>query len=111
VGARTLRAATPDEVNLATDYAAGLVSPVGLPPAVHLLADAALDPRAVVYCPVGEGGVALGIRGADLLTAVAAEVTPLSALPLPRQEPHPWSGRERVIDLEARAPRPGPPGR
>jgi len=109
VGARTLRAATADEVNLATDYAAGLVSPVGLPPAVHLLADAVLDPRTVVYCPVGEGGVALGIRVGDLLVAVSARVTPLSSLPLPSQEPRPWSGRERVIDLETPAPRPGPP--
>ncbi len=109
VGARTLRAATPDEVNLATDYAAGLVSPVGLPPAVHLLADAVLDPRMVVYCPVGEGGVALGIRVGDLLAAVSAQVTPLSSLPLPRQQPHPWSGRERVIDLESRTPRQGRP--
>ncbi len=111
VGARTLRAATPDEVNLTTDYAAGLVSPVGLPAAVLLLADAVLDARTVVYCPVGEGGVALGIRVGDLLTAVSARVLPLSSLPLPRQEPRPWSGQERVIDLESPAPRPRPPRR
>jgi Cys-tRNA(Pro)/Cys-tRNA(Cys) deacylase len=111
VGARTLRAATADEVNRATDYAAGLVSPVGLPSGVHLLADAVLDPRAVVYCPVGEGRVVLGIRVGDLVAAVSAQVLPLSSLPLPRQEPHPWSGRERVIDLEADASRQRPPRR
>lgn len=102
LGARTLRSATADEINAATDYAAGLVSPVCLPPEVALLADAALDASEVVYCPLGEGGVALGIRTADLLVAVGAQVASLSALPLPREDPGPWGGGARVIDLDSR---------
>ena len=108
VGARTLRPATPDEVNAGTDYAAGLVSPVALPDDVLLVADAALATRGVVYCPVGEGGVALGIRADDLLEAVGARVAALSALPLPPAGPAPWSGGARVIDLDRRAERRGP---
>ena len=108
VGARTLRSAGPDEVNAGTDYAAGLVSPVALPPEVLLVADAAVAARDVVYCPVGEGGVALGIRTDDLLRAVGARVAALSALPMPPAGPAPWSGGARVIDLDRRAPRQGP---
>lgn len=85
VDARTLRVATADEINLATDYAAGLVSPFGLPSSTVLLADAALLGQDVVYCPVGEGGVALGIPVAHLLTVTGARVVPLTPLRLPRQ--------------------------
>jgi len=108
VGARTLRPATPDEVNAATEYAAGLVSPVALPDGVLLVADAALTARGVVYCPVGESGVALGIRTADLLQAVGARVAALSALPMPPAGRAPWSGGARVIDLDRRAEQRGP---
>lgn len=103
LGARTLRAATADEVNAATDYAAGLVSPLCLPPGVTLLADAALCAADVLYCPVGEGGVALGIRTADLLSASGAQVEQLSALPHPRPEQAPWADGARVLDLDARS--------
>ena len=102
VGARTLRPATADEVNAATDFAAALVSPVCLPAEVLLVADAALTAREVVYCPLGEAGVALGIRTADLLQATGARVAALSALPLPPAGPEPWSGGARVIDLDRR---------
>ena len=108
VGARTLRSATADEVNAGTEYAAGLVSPVALPADVLLVADAALTTREVVYAPVGEGGVALGIRATDLLRAVGARVAVLSALPLPPSGPAPWSGGARVIDLDRRSSRRGP---
>lgn len=70
--ARWVRTATPDEVNRLTDYTAGLVCPVGLPADVRLIADTALQGDVVLYCPVGEGGVVLGIRSADLLLAVGA---------------------------------------
>ncbi len=102
-GAGTMRPATPDEVNAATDCAAGLVSPVGLPVGLTLLVDRAVAEQAgdtVVYCPVGEGGVALGIRTADLLAALGARVAPLSTRPLPADEQAPWSGGARVIDLD-----------
>ena len=39
-GARSVRPARPEQVNAATDYAAGLVCPVGLPADVELLVDA-----------------------------------------------------------------------
>nr|MDP9497089.1 YbaK/EbsC family protein [Actinomycetota bacterium] len=84
VGGRTLRAATADEVNAATDYTAGLVSPVCLPSEVRLVADAGLAVREVVYCPVGESGVVLGVRTADLLAVTGAQAVPLSRLPVPR---------------------------
>lgn len=103
LGARTLRVARADEVNAATDYAAGLVSPVGLPSQIPLLADTALVVSEVGYCPVGEGGVVLGIRISDLLVAVGARVASLSALPMPRAEPAPWGDGARVIDLDARS--------
>jgi len=109
LGARTLRPATADEVNARTDYAAGLVSPVCLPAEVLLVADEALRGPEVLYCPVGEGGVALGIRSADLLAATGARVTALSALPLPPGEREPWTrssregaGAGRVLDLDGR---------
>lgn len=111
LGARTLRPATADEANSATDYAAGLVSPVALPAGVRLLADAALSGSDVLYCPVGESGVALGIRSHDLLTATAAQVAGLSALPLPAHADTPWGGGARVIELDVRGPARRTPGR
>lgn len=77
-GATTLRIATADEISTATDYAAGLVSPLGLPAGLTLLVDAPLDTDGVLYCPAGEGGVALGIRSQVLLAATQARVSPLS---------------------------------
>ena len=111
LAARTLRPATADEVNAATDYAAGLVSPVCLPGDVLLVADEALRSREVLYCPLGEGGVALGIRSTDLLAATGARVAALSALPLPPREREPWAAGPRVLDLDSRtgqAPRQHP---
>ena len=83
--ATTLRAATADEISSETDFAAGLVSPLSLPPGLVLLADAALSTRDVLYCPAGENGLAFGIRSGELLTASGARVVSLTALPLPRQ--------------------------
>lgn len=71
------RSATPAEINLATDFAAGLVSPVGLPADVPLIVDARLAARHVLYTAVGEGGVALGIRARDLLAVTGAHVAAL----------------------------------
>lgn len=80
--AHTVRTATAGEVNEITDFAAGLVCPVGLPPDVLLLADSTPARSDVLYCPVGEGGVVLGIRTHDLLRVVAARRAPLT---VPRQ--------------------------
>jgi prolyl-tRNA editing enzyme YbaK/EbsC (Cys-tRNA(Pro) deacylase) len=72
--------ATDEQVNVATGFAAGLVSPVGLPEDVEVLVDAALVEHEVVYCALGESGVALGIRTVDLLVASSARTVPLTGV-------------------------------
>lgn len=98
LSACSVRPASPGEVNDATEYAAGLVSPVALPPEVELLADTAVGACDVVYTAVGEGGLALGIRTRDLLVFSGARVATLtsSALAAPALE----TGRPDVIDLD-----------
>ena len=99
---RSVTAARAEQVNAATDYAAGLVCPVGLPDDVEVLADSALEHSPTSYCALGEGGVALGIRTADLLRVTGARTVALSG-----------DAPARVIDLDrprslptpARAPR------
>lgn len=83
LGVDTARPATHDEVSAATDQAAGLLGPVGLPLDVERLADRALvgDPLEVLYATTGESGVALGIRTSDLLRAVGARVVSLAGPP------------------------------
>ena len=70
--------ATDDQVNTGTGFAAGLVSPIGLPAHVEVLVDVALTEHEVVYCALGESGVALGIRTPDLLVASGARTAPLT---------------------------------
>jgi len=77
VGARSLRAARPDDVNMLTDFAASLVSPVLLPESMTVLADSCVGHADVVYAPTGDGGTALGIASRWLLTASRAAVTEL----------------------------------
>jgi Cys-tRNA(Pro)/Cys-tRNA(Cys) deacylase len=79
LGARSVRPARPEQVNATTDCTAGLVSPVGLPPDVEVLADTALERSTTSYCALGEGGVALGIRTSDLLAVVGARTAALTA--------------------------------
>jgi prolyl-tRNA editing enzyme YbaK/EbsC (Cys-tRNA(Pro) deacylase) len=78
LSARSVRPARPEQVNATTDCTAGLVCPVGLPPDVEVLADAALEQSPTSYCALGEGGVALGIRTPDLLQAVGARTAVLT---------------------------------
>lgn len=78
LGAGSIRPARTEQVNARTDYAAGLVGPVCLPPDVELLADAALGASDVCYCAVGEGSVALGIRTRDMLVVTGARVAGLT---------------------------------
>lgn len=99
LGARLLRAATADETNAATDYTAGLVSPLCLPPGVALLADTALCAYDVLYCPVGEAGLVVGLRSPDLLRASGARPVQLSPLPRPRTAPE----GARLPDRDARS--------
>lgn len=81
LSAVSVRPALPEEVNAATEFAAGLVSPVALPAGVELLVDAAVGATDVVYTAVGEGGLALGIRTRDLLLATGARVATLTTQP------------------------------
>lgn len=86
LGARAVAPAPPEVVNAATDYAAGLVSPLCLPARVELLADAALGESDVCYCPTGEAQVVLGIRTRDLLVTTGARVATLTG-PAPLSDP------------------------
>jgi prolyl-tRNA editing enzyme YbaK/EbsC (Cys-tRNA(Pro) deacylase) len=85
-----IRTATAMEVNAATDYASGLVSPICLDDRVPFLADAALGGSPVLYAPTGESGVALGIQTHDLLRASGARITNLTAGPLGERERSDW---------------------
>lgn len=88
--AGSVRAATPDEVSAHTGYAASLVSPLGLPEDVVLLADSALadvtapatTPAALRYCPTGDGGTALALGLRDLLVESGARVASLTPAPV-----------------------------
>lgn len=74
----TLRAATAAETNEATEYAAGLVSPLLLPPELPLYVDARLGTGQLLYTPTGDTGNALAIPTRDLLMLTAARVAVLS---------------------------------
>jgi prolyl-tRNA editing enzyme YbaK/EbsC (Cys-tRNA(Pro) deacylase) len=75
--ARSLRIATPDVVNIHTDFAAALVCPVLLPEPMPVLADACIGHSEVVYTATGDGGTALGIPARWLLTSTGAAVAEL----------------------------------
>ena len=77
LGARSLRSASREAVNEATDFAAALVSPALLPPDIPVLADACLGHADVVYTATGDGGTALGIPTRWLLTVSRARVAEL----------------------------------
>lgn len=81
-GGRRVCAAGEDTVSSVTGYAAGLVSPVGLPAGVPVYVDQAVadsaDGATVVYAATGESGTALGIGLADLLACCAAKPAALS---------------------------------
>jgi prolyl-tRNA editing enzyme YbaK/EbsC (Cys-tRNA(Pro) deacylase) len=103
LSARSVRPARPEQVNAVTDYAAGLVCPVGLPPEVEVLADEALTASPTSYCALGEGGVALGIRTRDLLEVVGACTAALTTGPDSAPD------RPRTIELDPpRSVRPAP---
>ena len=95
LSARSVRPARPEQVHAATDYASGLVCPVGLPPEVEVLADEAVRRNPTSYCALGEGGVALGIRTPDLLEVAGAPVVALDAEPADAGAPVP-----RTIELD-----------
>ncbi|MCP2340545.1 YbaK/EbsC family protein [Actinomadura rupiterrae] len=91
VGARQVRPARADMVNAVTEYAAGLVAPLLLPPAMPLLLDQriteVLAADDVVYTPTGEPSTALGIRVADLCTLSAAKPCALEPPSGPKAPP------------------------
>lgn len=83
VGVHGLRQATSAEASAATDFAASLVPPIGLPAEVPLLVHAGLLAEPVVYAAVGAGRVALGIRIDDLVAVTGALVLDLAPSALP----------------------------
>lgn len=111
LGARTARSATAAEVNAATDCAAGLVSPVGLPAEVVLLADRALDRDEVLYAPAAESGVVLAVRSRDLLAATGARLVALSPQPLDEADRAGWDGVLEAAPYPPEAAGPVPPER
>ena len=66
------------EVNAATDCAARLVSPVGLPAGVELLLDAALVVEGPLWVATGDAGTAVQLSGIDLLAVSGARVVALA---------------------------------
>jgi prolyl-tRNA editing enzyme YbaK/EbsC (Cys-tRNA(Pro) deacylase) len=96
LSARAVRPAQPAEINAVTHFAAELVSPVDLPPAVELVADTALRTSEVVYTAVGEGGLALGIRTGDLLAVIRPQLAALTGPPP--------VALDVVLDLDSPAP-------
>jgi prolyl-tRNA editing enzyme YbaK/EbsC (Cys-tRNA(Pro) deacylase) len=78
LGVPAIRPAAVDLVNIVTDFSAGLVSPVCLPPEVNLVFDAALGTADVLYAPTGDSGTVLKIRSRDLLLHSDARVTSLT---------------------------------
>jgi prolyl-tRNA editing enzyme YbaK/EbsC (Cys-tRNA(Pro) deacylase) len=90
VGSPTLRAATTQEVNAATDFAAGLVPPLPLPTSMPFFVDAQVGRNEVTYTATGDTGTALGIATGELLLAVGARVADLTTPSL----------AELVVDLE-----------
>jgi prolyl-tRNA editing enzyme YbaK/EbsC (Cys-tRNA(Pro) deacylase) len=97
--AATLATARADLVSSHTDYLAGHLAPLLLPPDVIVVATQAIVDleRSIVYTATGDGGTALGIRALDLLNLSHALVLP---------EVSGEAGREAApIDLDAtRAP-------
>lgn len=79
--ASIIRLADDDTVNAVTDSVAGLVSPIGLPGDLTLIADAAFAAQDVVYTPTGDGGTALKIRAQDLIVYTGARVLDLAGDP------------------------------
>ena len=97
LSARSVSPARPEQVNLVTDYTAGLVCPVGLPSDVEVLADEAVTASPTSYGALGEGGVALGIRTSDLLQVTGARTAALTGdLPLRTIELDPPRGVRRA---------------
>jgi Cys-tRNA(Pro)/Cys-tRNA(Cys) deacylase len=88
-GVRAIRRAGPARVSAVTDYVASLVSPVGLPAEVRVIAHGDLAAQEVVYTATGDGSTALKIRTADLLAVtgatVASIVEPGVVLDVPRR--------------------------
>lgn len=78
LNAPTLRLASAAETNESTEYTAGLVAPLLLPPEVPLYVDARLGAGRLLYTPTGDTGNALAIPTRDLLILTAARVAVLT---------------------------------
>jgi Cys-tRNA(Pro)/Cys-tRNA(Cys) deacylase len=78
LGARKVRLASDFTVNSATDYAAGLVSPLLLPDGLDVLIDDRLRSDAdPIFTATGERHTALTMRALDLLTLLPGKMADL----------------------------------
>ncbi|MHB8339821.1 MAG: aminoacyl-tRNA deacylase [Mycobacteriales bacterium] len=80
---RPVRPATDDEINSATDYAAALVCPIGLPADLQVIVDGVLCTPDVLYLPAGDSGTVLGIHSRDLVAQTRAQVSDTRAASTP----------------------------
>ncbi|MCA2184102.1 hypothetical protein LDL05_03320 [Nonomuraea cavernae] len=79
LGARNVRPAPAFLVNSATDYAAGLVSPLLLPDELPVLIDERLRPdKDPIFTATGERHTAISLRALDLLTLLSGKSVDLA---------------------------------
>lgn len=109
-GVKDARPAPPDVVNRATDYAAGLVAPLLLPPRVRVFVDRRTvdetDPADVVYTATGDSGTALRLRVDDLLELSGAKPADLATREIEVPE-LPGAVQPGIAPLRTFAGRPG----
>lgn len=79
----TIRPTADDRVNAVTDFAAGLVPPLPLPPDITVLADPAVTSAEIVYTATGDAGTALGIPADVLVKAAGAHLAHIAVRPVP----------------------------
>lgn len=72
LGQRRIRMATPDEVQAATGYVPGTVSPFGLPAPLRIFIDRSVLAFAEISLGSGERGQAIVMASGDLMPALGA---------------------------------------
>lgn len=107
-GARHLRLAGPYRINALTDFAAGLICPILLPPTIGVFIDRRILARVpgtdIVYTPTGEKRTGLAIAMEDLVASCGAVPISLVALSEAGDVPQARSATETDITTAA-APR------
>ena len=70
LGDRRLTLATPQEIEAATGYSIGAISPLGLPPAMPIYADVGIARNTIVAISSGSHDAGVSLRADDLLRLV-----------------------------------------